>query len=824
MFTLMMGNMTNLGEFVNPTYVYKEGTLSNLLNKDIYEDAEENLGTSTGTVNISETTIDLGRESSPNYKLLMCQFNLNVNSTDTIEESYISFYANNGNNNDLTAYIFIEDTNNSSTVQTTNKNLSNRTYTLTTSKIHSDFVLWPALNTDPNVPSDIIWSVPYFTSGNTYNTPDLSTLINHVISKSNWSSGNRIGIGFIGHSGRRRIASDESSNPDPKLYYKVKGPDTQTIIPNNKIQDIPQSINVINYFEQDGFLGSGGEPFDEFDTRLEYSDTDDYANYLINVTESGTYMFKYLVSGNNTNNDTGQLIMTLFNLSYEQIGSILETITFDTDISNNGITGDWSVFSLRPGSQQFQLSIGKYILQLKVGTQYRLDIKGLEVIKLDSTDINSTPVLYKVQTVPGKIEAEDFYNVNQINIYYDGSETKLADTTTGDYVEYIINVTESRFYSLKYNTTSVVSGSGTLITKLYDTNYNSISTLETITINTPSTLGDYIETNGSTNTYISSGTYILRVAIGTETNIHINWIELVGENSTLNFSVTGDLIQTHTGSALSIIISPDNDTVPWSINNGTEQTGDQTYSETNTGTYDINLSVNNEYITVSPTSYTFEIKEPAYRYFKFEILGTSNISDINIRHIKIMNENYENISFTATGMVSGWSNLSNLTSNNTSHASHLSGSASFRIDCGSSTDQYRYEVWSQTGDNPNRIPIKWDVSGSHDASNWTFLHRVDLSQYKHGNKSNNSGWDWRTYNSNSEWSGMTQHMEVDDNGTIIQSNNANYRTGLYKVLWCTTSSHGDYTNESDILCPQYSRFLRSNFGNNDNTIDTFLLQ
>jgi hypothetical protein len=79
----------------------------------------------------------------------------------------------------------------------------------------ADNVTSPTSGADANgrpLTSAIAWSsVPSFTSGNNYDTPEVKTILQDVIDRPGWASGQAIGVHIIdnGSTGRRRVASYE---------------------------------------------------------------------------------------------------------------------------------------------------------------------------------------------------------------------------------------------------------------------------------------------------------------------------------------------------------------------------------------------------------------------------------------------------------------------------------------------------------------------------------------------------------------------------------------------------------------------------------------
>jgi len=221
-----------------------------------------------------------------------------------------------------------------------------------------------------------------------------------------------------------------------------------------------------------------------------------------------------------------------------------------------------------------------------------------------------------------------------------------------------------------------------------------------------------------------------------------------------------------------------------------------------------------------------------FRYFKFDMIADSRISvlspEMRIRQVKVMDEDDVEISITATA-IDTWTNIINIQDSLSTTATTDTLPAAFYIDCGAGTKPDHYEIVSEASWNPNRIPVKWNIYASDTTTfGATPQSTVDFLWYNWENRASTE-WDWRTENTGGEWLSkygyeMPNPMRVNDKGEF---ENPVAATG--KVLWDT--------DDSDILCPQYTRFLRLNFGSatgpdppptpdttsNTNVLDTFKL-
>lgn len=199
-----------------------------------------------------------------------------------------------------------------------------------------------------------------------------------------------------------------------------------------------------------------------------------------------------------------------------------------------------------------------------------------------------------------------------------------------------------------------------------------------------------------------------------------------------------------------------------------------------------------------------------FRYFKFDMIADSRILDqavdVRIRQIKVMDEDDVEISITAN-TISTWTTINNIQDSLGTTASTGGLPASFYIDCDpavAGTKPDHYEIVSEASSNPNRIPVKWNIYASDTTTfGATPQSTVDFLWYNWENLTSTQ-WDWRTEDTGYEWLSkygyeMPNPMRVNNKGEF---ENPVAATG--KVLWDT--------DDSDILCPQYTRFLRLNFG------------
>lgn len=141
-----------------------------------------------------EMVTDIEPLSSGTQKIGLRFTGLNIPQGATITNAYITFRAvapDSPNNNSGTTSLTIRanDVSNATTFTSTAYNISNRALTA----------------------ASVSWSPTAWTSGTDYNSPDISTVIQEVVSRSGWASGNSIALIITGTGSR----SAESYNGNP---------------------------------------------------------------------------------------------------------------------------------------------------------------------------------------------------------------------------------------------------------------------------------------------------------------------------------------------------------------------------------------------------------------------------------------------------------------------------------------------------------------------------------------------------------------------------------------------------------------------------------
>lgn len=221
-----------VSEAVVDTYVFGSNTSFNVAITDSHDDVEESA--SSGGVRRLRNTLELGNTSYPYVGLRF--LNVNIPKQSTITNAYVQFVADassGGTNVDLDIWAHASD-NAPQFAGGVPNNLSSRTPT-------SAVVSWSVGS----------WTAGH--SGSAQQTEDLTEVIQEVISRPGWSSGNALAL-IIKHEGasnlREAVSYDGNSSEAPKLYVEyIDADDTINIAAAG---DIACNINDPNYNSGNG--------------------------------------------------------------------------------------------------------------------------------------------------------------------------------------------------------------------------------------------------------------------------------------------------------------------------------------------------------------------------------------------------------------------------------------------------------------------------------------------------------------------------------------------------------------------------------------------
>ncbi len=158
------------------------------------DDAEQNV--SGGTMSTTSSDLEMCDDGGTLQIVGMRFQNIAIPQNAVISDVRLSFYADGNHSTATSLTIYGQAIDNAPTFSSSNYNISNRTKT-------SASVAWSSVST---------WS-----DNVTYQSPDLSTIVQELVSRSGWASGNDI-VFIIEGTGRRRAESnDGSGGPEPQL-------------------------------------------------------------------------------------------------------------------------------------------------------------------------------------------------------------------------------------------------------------------------------------------------------------------------------------------------------------------------------------------------------------------------------------------------------------------------------------------------------------------------------------------------------------------------------------------------------------------------------
>ncbi len=188
--------------------------------------------TSNGTISTSDAALDMVIKGNTTYTTGLRWTNLTIPPGATITNAYITLTANASTSDASTLNIGAIDIGNLTAFSTANYSLTNL----------------------PRTTSVATWSnVPAWTVGATYNTPDLSAVVQEVVDRNDWGAGNAIAF-VIDGSGTRRATSFEGGAP-PELFieYELYLCDTAVVtITVDNINDAPNAVDDVVTIPEDG--------------------------------------------------------------------------------------------------------------------------------------------------------------------------------------------------------------------------------------------------------------------------------------------------------------------------------------------------------------------------------------------------------------------------------------------------------------------------------------------------------------------------------------------------------------------------------------------
>jgi len=192
------------------------------------DDGEENK--TTHDVNLIRTSLDMSSRSGTGLTVGLRFNNIRIPKSAKIQSAYLVFHSAENDATALSLSIYGEDTGNSAAFVSLANNLSSR---MTVGPVS-----WP--------------SVSSWVNGGTYNapdnTPDISSIIQTIVNRSDWASGNSLSLVIDGAStaNRRRATSYNGNTGDaPKLIvnYADDGSSSGIYTVREKLLEIVDSLS-----------------------------------------------------------------------------------------------------------------------------------------------------------------------------------------------------------------------------------------------------------------------------------------------------------------------------------------------------------------------------------------------------------------------------------------------------------------------------------------------------------------------------------------------------------------------------------------------------
>jgi len=182
------------------------------------DDAEE-LGDASGAISLTSSKLDIGGVGGVAQYVGLRFPNINIPQGSNITSAYIQFTAQDVHAYDVDWIIYVENVGNAMTFSSNNNNISNRNMI---GSINCTIQHWN--NVDDAGPAQ--------------RTPDLTSLIQPVISRSDWSSGNALVIIILGNSGgmdHEAWSYDGAADKAPLLHIEYTSSSSTPVITPNPI-------------------------------------------------------------------------------------------------------------------------------------------------------------------------------------------------------------------------------------------------------------------------------------------------------------------------------------------------------------------------------------------------------------------------------------------------------------------------------------------------------------------------------------------------------------------------------------------------------------
>lgn len=184
------------------------------------DDAEQNV--TNGNMYLNSSDLEFVNDGNDQY-IGIRFLNVAVPSGATISNAYIQFTADESQSVATSLTILGQDADNPGTFTSANSDISNRPRTTAS-------VSWPNINS---------WTTG--SSGSDQRTPNLNQIVQEIVDRSGWASGNAM-VFLFGGSGHRTADSEDSGNP-PELAIEYQSETGSTTIPVTPFTDYCLTIS-----------------------------------------------------------------------------------------------------------------------------------------------------------------------------------------------------------------------------------------------------------------------------------------------------------------------------------------------------------------------------------------------------------------------------------------------------------------------------------------------------------------------------------------------------------------------------------------------------
>ena len=270
---------------------------------------------------------------------------------------------------------------------------------------------------------------------------------------------------------------------------------------NEEVPTLPGTINAIEYDK-----GASGVTYNNA-TRSASTSTKDgqWMDYTVDVKEDGSYYVEMEVA---STKNTGK-----FHLAEYAFDNLIYYTNY-TDVPNTG--GNDSFQTLRCSLSQ-PLTAGRHVLTLMVD-------KGGFFIK--SMTFKLSPVI----DVPGTLELEDYTQCSDgVNFVSGNGGTVLGNTSSGQWLDYSINVMQDGKYTYEAMVSS--AGTGSKFTMVLTDVDGREKTLATVSVPRTGSLDTYEVKSGTIRNALKAGKQKLRITI-TGGSCNIDYVKLIASDDT----------------------------------------------------------------------------------------------------------------------------------------------------------------------------------------------------------------------------------------------------------------------------------------------------